>query len=214
MTADLVIFDCDGVLVDTEGPVHELISADLRTRGLDLSLQECRSLFVGGTMDTARGEAVRRGANLPPDWVEQMYSQVFDRLKQGVPVIPGVLDLIDAIEQAGMHVAVASNGPMQKMRHSLAPSGLWDKLQDRIYSRESFRPKPAPDMLLHAIDVAGVSLDRTVMIDDSPFGCRAARNAGVRCFGFATEGQDDALLAEGAIVVSRMDLIASHLGLD
>ncbi|MHA6264717.1 HAD family hydrolase [Arenibacterium sp. CAU 1754] len=213
MTADLVIFDCDGVLVDSEATTLELIAADLRTRGLDLSAGGARSLFLGGTMDTARDAAVRMGADLPEAWVDHMYGVIYARLEQGVPVIPGVLDLIERIEDAGMHIAVASNGPMQKMRHSLTPSGLWDRLQGRIYSREHFAPKPAPDMLLHAIDVTGVDKTRAVMIDDSAPGCRAARNAGVRCFGFATEGQDASLAAEGADVVDRMETIAGHLGL-
>lgn len=213
MTADLIIFDCDGVLVDTEGPVHELISMDLRTRGLDLDVEGSRNLFVGGTMQTARDRALQLGADLSDTWVDDMYSKIFARLEIGVPVIPGVLDLIDRIEYAGMHIAVASNGPMQKMRHSLMPSGLWERLEGRIYSREYFAPKPAPDMLLHAIDVTGVDKSRAIMIDDSPIGCRAARNAGIRCFGFAVEGQDASLAAEGAEVVNRMEAIADRLGL-
>ena len=89
--------------------------------------------------------------------------------------------------------------------------GLWDRFDGTIHSREDHAPKPAPDMLLYAMQMVGAERHETVMIDDSTSGCRAARNAGVRCLGFATMGQGSLLAAEGAEVATSMEDILTLL---
>lgn len=212
LTPKLVIFDCDGVLVDTEGPVNDLIATNLSSHGLQVSGAQSHALFVGGTMESAGAEAERLGATLPDNWIDQIYAAIFARLRAGVDVIPGVVDLLDKLAARGVETAVASNGPMAKMKLSLGPSGLFERFSGRIYSREDHAPKPAPDMLLHAMQVAGATADQTVMIDDSPSGCAAAKAAGVRCLGFASEGQDTLLAAQGAEPVRSMAEVARALG--
>ena len=213
MILRLVIFDCDGVLVDTEPMVNALIAESLTAHGLPTTTDAAVRMFDGGTIHGLADRARHRGAKLPPDWVDAIYVQMFARLDQGVKVIAGVVELIDRIEAAGCAIAVASNGPTEKMRRSLGPSGLWDRFQGRIYSRQDHAPKPAPDMVLCAMAVAGVRADQTVMIDDSATGCRAARAARVRCLGYATEGQGAALAHEGAEVIGSMAQAAGNLGL-
>lgn len=205
MIPRLAIFDCDGVLVDSEGPTNTLMAEDLRAHGLALSLEEIPPLFVGGTMEDVFHEARRLGADLPDDWVDLFYTKMFACLDKGVPVIPGVIDLIDALEAKGAQVWVASNGPMGKMQRTLGPSGLWDRFAGRIMSREQFAPKPEPAMILHAMAQYGANADETVFIDDSPTGCRAGVNAGVRTIGFAAETDPARLDPLGIEIVSGMD---------
>ena len=208
MTPELVIFDCDGVLVDTEHATAAIIAENLTRHGLPVTPRDVATLFVGGTMEGVRTEATRRGARLPDNWLDDIYDTIYTRMAAGVEVFDGVPDLLDALEAAGVPCYVASNGTMEKMRHSLGPSGLWDRfrghLGGRILSREGHAPKPDPAMILHAMAQTGANAQRTVMIDDSPTGCRAGINAGVRTIGFATEGQDAALAAIGAEVVNTV----------
>jgi HAD superfamily hydrolase (TIGR01509 family) len=204
MTPKLVIFDCDGVLVDSEGPVAEVVSARLARHGLPLTPDEVDRLFTGGTLDRTAARAREMGARLPDSWVPDTYAEIYARLRQGVPLIPGILELIAALDAARIPRWVASNGAFEKMRITLTPSGLWDLFDGRILSREILPAKPAPDMILHAIAAEGVAPGETVMIDDSATGCTAAQNAGVRCLGFAARGDGSALAAAGAEVVRSM----------
>ena len=182
--------------------------------GLRIDAHEVHGLFVGGTLRTAGEEAARRGATLPEDWFDDLSARVFARLSEGVDLIPGVVDLIDRAEAAGLAVAVASNGAMRKMEITLTPHGLHERLRGRLLSGyEHGAPKPAPDMLLRAAREAGTTPDRAVMVDDSPAGCAAARAAGMRCFGYATGGQGPRLAAQGAEVVDDMAEIARRLGI-
>ncbi|MFZ3582077.1 HAD family hydrolase [Loktanella sp. DJP18] len=212
MIPDLVIFDCDGVLVDTEPVTDRIIAANLTRHGLPIQPQEIHTLFAGGTLKLVGEEAARRGAVLPPDWLEAAYEEVYAGLRAGVDVVPGVLNLIDRLETAGIATAIASNGPMQKMQISLAASGLLQRFDVRIHSAYDHAPKPAPDLLLHAMKVAGADPARTWMVDDMPAGWRAAQAAGCGCFAYVAEG-GPARAAEYAVTpVTDMAQIAVALG--
>ena len=204
MTPELVVFDCDGVLVDTEGPMFEVFAKSITEHGLPVTPHQLASEFTGGTTPIMRDEAIRRGAALPKDWVEDMNAQIHARITQGVDVFEGVLDLITALEDAGVPIYVASNGTMKRMGLSLGPSGIWDRLEGRILSRETYPAKPDPAMIQYAIAQTGANPEKSFMIDDSVPGCRAGINAGVHTVGFATEGQDAQLAEVGASVVNSM----------
>lgn len=213
MTPKLVIFDCDGVLVDTETLTSEVIARNLNRHGFAITPDETHRLFAGGTIASAGAEAVRQGANLPESWVDEMYAEIFTHLRAGVAVIDGVEALIDLLEQHGIAMAIASNGPLAKMEITLRPSGLWDRFAGRIYSGHDHRPKPAPDMLLTIMDDAGVSAGDTIMIDDMPTGCRAAQAAGIRCFGYVADGDPNRTAGTDAIPVTSMEAIIASLDL-
>jgi HAD superfamily hydrolase (TIGR01509 family) len=204
MTPDLVVFDCDGVLVATEGPMFDIFAASITAHGLPVTAHQLATEFMGGTTPIMRDEAIRRGAALPPDWVETINTEIHARIAQGVDVFDGVLDLITALEDADVPIYVASNGTMKRMGLSLGPSGLWDRLSGRIMSRETFAAKPDPAMILHAITQTGARPSHSFMIDDSVPGCQAGIKANVRTIGFATEGQDAQLAALGATVANSM----------
>lgn len=213
MTVDLVIFDCDGVLVDSEPASDRVISDFLTENGLTVTPSEVHSLFVGGTMASVGEEAMRRGAVLPEGWLEALYARVFDRLGAGVPVIAGVTEMIDLLDTRGIAKAIASNGPVRKMEITLTPSGLLDRFAPYIYSGHDHGPKPAPDMIYRIMTDLGVEPARAVMIDDTPTGCRAAQAAGIRCFGFAPDGNAARFAGTGAEMVRSLDEVQDRLGL-
>ncbi len=214
MKPKLVIFDCDGVLVDSEPVTDRTLSANLTRYGLPIPVEEVHHLFAGGTMKGAGEEARNRGAKLPDTWLEDIYAEVLTALRAGVPVLSGVFDLLDALETNGIATAVASNGPMVKMEVTLMPTNLWGRLEGRIYSGHDYVPKPDPAMLLHACAVAGVDKSEAVMIDDTATGCRSALNAGIKCFGYRPVGDTSDLIDVQAEPVRAMAQIAKALGLD
>lgn len=184
MTPKLVIFDCDGVLVDTEPTTDRVLSANFARYGLDLPPEDVGALFIGGTMKGAGEVAVSMGAKLPADWMDIITTEVNEALSAGVDVFEGVITLVDDLAASGVATAIASNGPVSKMQVSLGPSGLWDRFAGRIHSGRDEGPKPLPDMLLSACAAAGVAPSEAVMIDDTQAGWKAAKAAGMTCFAF------------------------------
>ena len=209
----LVIFDCDGVLVDTETVTDGVLANYVSTHGAQITRAQVHDLFTGGTMEGAGQEAAKRGAILPDTWLNEIYAAIFKELGEGVDVFPGLIDLLDALDTQGIPYAVASNGPMAKMRISLGPSGLWDRLTGRIYSREDYAPKPAPDMLLAACAATGVKPCDAIMIDDTPVGTRAADAAGMPAIGFSAASDAAKLMATGHPVAHTMAQVQKLLGL-
>ena len=142
----LVIFDCDGVLVDTETVTDGVLANYVSTHGAQITRAQVHDLFTGGTMEGAGQEAAKRGAILPDTWLNEIYVAIFKELGEGVDVFPGLIDLLDALDTQGIPYAVASNGPMAKMRISLGPSGLWDGF---IHVKIMPRNQPPTCCLLH-----------------------------------------------------------------
>ena len=216
MKPKLVIFDCDGVLVDTERATNEVMAANLSGYGLKISVDECTSLFVGGTMASAADEVRRMGYPLPPNWTDEMYAQMFARLRKGVDVIKGLPELLDQLDHAKIPYCVGSNGPMDKMEITLTPSGLWDRFEGRIYSPHVIGlelAKPNAGLYLHAARAMGVDRRDCVVIEDSQNGARGAQAAGIRCFGFTRETNAEDLEAVGAIPFADMSQLPELLNL-
>ena len=191
---DMVIFDCDGVLVDSEPITNRLLQRDLAEHGLDLTLDEVMGSFLGGTMMGVAEKARARGADLPEDWVDRFYERMFAALAAEVEPIEGARDVLDRLDAAGIPYAVGSNGPRSKMEITLGKTGLINRLSPHIYSSQDLaNPKPAPDVYLHAAAQLGVTPDCCIVIEDSASGAEAAQAAGMRCIGYAAMGQHAAL---------------------
>jgi HAD superfamily hydrolase (TIGR01509 family) len=201
-----VIFDCDGVLVDSEPASFDLLAADLAAHGLDLPRGEMERIFLGGTISGVHVKARLLGAALPDDWVADFYERLYARLAQGTALIPGVLGVLDALDAAGVPYAVGSNGSERKMQVTLGQhQGLIDRFGGRLFSGQALgAPKPAPDLYLFAARALGLPPGECVVVEDSPTGARAARAAGMRCFGYAPHGDGEALQAEGALLFRAM----------
>lgn len=215
MTPALVIFDCDGVLVDSEPITNRLIAQDLTRRGLPLTTDQSVDLFVGGTIKGVFVEARRRGADLPDNWVENMYDVMHKALADEVEIISGMRDVLDRLDHAAVPYCVASNGPMSKMRVTLGRTGLWDRLQGRLFSAHDVGiAKPDPGLFLHAASRFDTPPERCVVIEDSASGAQAAQSAGMPCFGFTRDTPAAKLTAHGAVAFETPDMLPSLLGLD
>ena len=205
---ELVIFDCDGVLVDSEVIGNTIMADSLSAHGLVVSLKECMDLFVGATMAGVKVKAEGLGAVLPEDWVARIYDKIYARLRQGCPLIDGVTEVLDALDAAGIPYCVASNGSREKMGITLGQNGILQRFGNRVYSAQELgTAKPAPELFWHAAQ--GVNPVRCVVIEDSLNGIRGAAAAGMRCFGYAPEGGD----VEGATRFTRMVDLPELLGL-
>jgi len=180
MPPDMVIFDCDGVLVDSEGITNRVIQSNFAKHGLSLELDEIMRLFVGGTMQGVMDLAREMGAALPDDWLDIIYPEMYEALGREVEAIPGAMAVLDALDAAGIPYAVGSNGPHAKMDVTLKRTGLDARLSGRTYSRQDVKnPKPAPDVYLMAANIAGIDPSRCVVVEDSASGAKAGGAAGM-----------------------------------
>ncbi|MFK7744274.1 MAG: HAD family hydrolase [Roseobacter sp.] len=214
MPPDLVLFDCDGVLVDSETLTADVLCENLARHGLPITRDELSEMFLGGTMMGVYDQAQALGAALPDTWVDDTYIEVFDALAKDVEPICGAADILDALDKAGIPYAVGSNGPHRKMDITLARTGLISRLRGKVYSREDVpNPKPAPDLYLKAAWDAGVPPERCVVIEDSPSGARAGIAAGMTCFGFAAETDPERLRPICHQLFYKMEDLPALLGL-
>jgi HAD superfamily hydrolase (TIGR01509 family) len=202
----LAIFDCDGVLVDSEELTHRVLIEALAGLGIDLDLDRAIGLFMGNTLQqNVRVIEDLLGHALPagffPEWRELLYSRF---RSEPVRAVPGVIEVLDRLE---IPSCVVSNGPVRKMETTLGVTGLSDRFADRLYSSESGLPgKPAPDLFLAAARDFGAEPARTFVVEDSPKGVAGAIAAGMTVFAYAAAGYSDpaGLAAAGAIVFSDM----------
>lgn len=181
---DLVIFDCDGVLVDSETLSVGIDQRVLAELGWPLSVEEIVHRFMGRTGAHFRAEVESHlGRPLPDGWEEpyqQWYTDAYDR---DLTAVQGIEEALDAIDTP---ICVASSGSHAKIRANLGRTGLLDRFAGAIFSAEDVREgKPAPDLFLHAAARMGAVPSRCVVIEDSRFGVAAARAAGMRAFGYS-----------------------------
>lgn len=180
----LVIFDCDGVLVDSERLAVRIEGAALAELGLKLSEAELVERFVGTTDGYfRRAVEAELGRPLPEDWDAVMGERYREAYRSELAAVDGVLEALAAIKQP---TCVASNGSHAKMRFTLGITGLHDRFAGRIFSAyDVARGKPAPDLFLHAAEQMGFQPQRCVVVEDSTNGVAAARAAGMHVFAYA-----------------------------
>nr|WP_055505784.1 HAD family hydrolase [Nonomuraea pusilla] len=178
MTVDLVIFDCDGVLVDSEHISVRVGTAALRRLGWDIDEARYAERFVGCSpeyWDEQVGE-------VPPGWRDEVEAEYRAAVAAELRAVPGIVAALDRLEPPS---CVASNGRHTAIRRSLELTGLAARFAGRVFSAEDVpRGKPAPDLFLHAAAALGAPPERCVVVEDSPFGVRAAQAAGMRCLAF------------------------------
>lgn len=209
-----VIFDCDGVIVDSEYPTFQLLAQEFADHGLYLTPDQIARDFTGGTMAGVAHLARARGADLPADWVPTFYEKLYAHLARGTPLVRGILGVLDRLDANGIPYAVGSNGSDRKILVTLSQHpGLIERFHGRLFSGQTLgRPKPAPDLYLHAAKALGVAPALCVVVEDSPTGARAARAAGIRCMGYAVAGHEDGLRAAGAVIFKDMADLPGLLG--
>ncbi|MEZ5798268.1 MAG: HAD family phosphatase [Paracoccaceae bacterium] len=212
-----VLFDCDGVIVDSEGPTFDLLIEDLARHGLSLTRHQLESDYIGGTIESVATRARAAGATLPADWVADLYVRMYDMLAQGTPLIPGIVQVFDRLDAAGLPYAVGSNGTPHKMQITLGQHGLIPRFRAVLSGQEIGRPKPAPDLYLLAALQCAADPAACVVIEDSPSGAQAALAAGIPCLGFAPHGPDappaSKMAALGIPLFDSMRDLPARLGL-
>ena len=180
----LVIFDCDGVLVDTERIAVKIDVVVLGRLGWTLTEAEVIDRFMGRTDEEMTREIeAHLGRRLPRDWEEPFRHLYRDAFAAELAPVPGIVEALDAI---ALPTCVASSGAHEKIRFTLGLTGLYERFAGRIFSvSEVARGKPAPDLFLHAAQRLGVPPAGCAVVEDSPYGIEAARAAGMRAFGYA-----------------------------
>jgi len=197
---DLVIFDNDGVLVDSEPIVCDVLAKLLTDCGLATTFDDVVREFLGGSISRTRAISESRlGKALPPDFEDRFHNGIFERFErklQSVPHIEAVLD------RMAPDFCVASSGTHERIRNSLALTGLLKRFEGRIFSATDVdKGKPEPDLFLFVAERMGVKPERCVVVEDSPLGLEAAHKAGMASIGFASL-QDPGILngaSEGVV---------------
>jgi HAD superfamily hydrolase (TIGR01509 family) len=203
---DLVIFDNDGVLVDSEPIAADVLARLLSEHGLPTTPQEAMRDFIGASMERVRRVSEERlGDRLPDDFVRRYYDALFARYPGELRAVEGVALALARID---LPKCVASSGSLERIRRSLRLVGLWAHFEGRAFSADEVeRGKPAPDLFLRAAEVMGVDPSRCAVIEDSPLGIEAANAAGMTSFAFARRTPAERLTqATGAIFSDMVEL--------
>jgi HAD superfamily hydrolase (TIGR01509 family) len=195
----LIIFDCDGVLVDSETLENQIMAQCLTEIGLPLTGEQARKRYIGlsmkAVMDDVGGEL---GRALPEGWLSTFHARSHARLRSEIVAIAGVFEAIDALEAMGFATAVASSGEHEKMAITLGRTGLYERFKGRIFSAQDVaHGKPAPDVYLLAANTLGYAPETCFAVEDSPNGARAAVAAGMTTFGYAAQIDPALLVAAG-----------------
>jgi len=203
LSATAVIFDCDGVLVDSEVLAAPILADTLTALGLPTTAADVDRDFKGRSwehgLDVIR--ARRGGAEPWPELRERYRTALFAAFDAELQAIAGVTEALNALDAAGIPRCVASSGDHERIRRGLRAAGLLDRFPDEaIFSVDDVaHGKPAPDLFLHAAQRMGFDPATTVVVEDSAAGVQAGISAGMRVLGYAPDGSDgDALRAAGA----------------
>ncbi|MFJ4721044.1 HAD family hydrolase [Streptomyces luteogriseus] len=187
MRYDLVIFDNDGVLVDSEPISNRLLAAYLTELGHPTSYEESIRDYMGSAMHRIHELVLERtGQRLPEDFDDVFHARVFTAFEQELVAVAGAADVLEKLAADGVPHCVASSGSHERIRVGHRTTGL-DRWFDekRIFSSQDVgRGKPAPDLFLYAAERMGVPPERCVVVEDSPLGVRAAVAAGMDVYGF------------------------------
>jgi HAD superfamily hydrolase (TIGR01509 family) len=202
MAWDLVIFDSDGVLVDSEPIANRILNEQLSAIGLPFTLEETTRAFQGRTLPVCLQiiEDVL-GGPAPEGFLDDLQRHTFAAFREELKPVPGVREALDAIPWPA---CVASSGDLLKMRTTLTLAGLIVRFERRMFSAlDVAHGKPAPDLFLHAAATQGADPGRTAVVEDSPVGIQAARAAGMVPFGYAARTDATSLMDAGAVAVFR-----------
>ncbi len=184
---DLIIFDCDGILVDSEPLAVRVNAGMLAELGWQPGDDEIIERFLGRSM-TSNVAIVEEhiGHPVPDDWVDRFMTRIHAAHEAELAAVEGIAETLDTISGWDVATCIASSGQPAKIRHSLALVGLDGAFGDRIFSAvEVAHGKPAPDLFLHAAARLGIQPARCVVIEDSQYGVQAARAAGMYAYGYA-----------------------------
>ena len=199
---DLVIFDCDGVLVDSERLSHTVLQQMLAELGIVIGFDDAVERFIGTSLPTCMARvADLLQRPLPADFQARFVRRTHDAFAAGLTAVHGVEAVLDAMTAP---CVVASNGNRAKVDFTLGHTGLRQRFEGRIFTADDVpRPKPAPDLFLHAARVLGADPTRTTVVEDTPTGIAAARAAGMFAIGYAAMTPASRLHDAGADAIAH-----------
>ncbi len=212
MSWDLIIFDCDGVLVDSERIANRVLAEVMTEAGWPMTTAESVATFMGLSERSSRQIIDQRFGQPMPGIFEQFYVRLYDAFAAELKPILGVEGALDAIGANAWPTCVASSGSHEKMGMTLQKTGLRERFAGRVFSAHDVaRGKPAPDLYLHAAAAFGARAERCAVIEDSAHGVEGGVAAGMRVFGFSDLTAGAVLEAAGARVFTRMEELAALL---
>ena len=203
MAYDLVIFDCDGVLVDSEPISNRILAERLTAIGLPTTTEQAMQDYMGRSWKTDQQIIEGRlGGPLPEGWVDAYHAAVIAAFETELEPVAGIAAALDGIATPS---CVASSSAHPRIRAALTATGLLGRFEGRIFSATDVEHgKPAPDLFLHAARACGAAPGRCVVIEDAPPGAEAGRRAGMDVLGYAGLTAPELLEAEGARVFAAM----------
>jgi HAD superfamily hydrolase (TIGR01509 family) len=212
----LVIFDCDGVLVDSESISNGVLARMLTAEGLATTLAEARRDYQGLLLGEVVASAeMKLGRSLGEDWLDCYERERERAFRRELQPVQGAAETVESVCAAGVDVCVASQGKLEKTRLSLELTGLRRLFAERaLFSGETVaRGKPHPDLFLHAAEMMGARPAGCVVVEDTPSGVTAAVSAGMRSFGYVADSDERALRAAGAEELRSLPELSGLLGL-
>ncbi len=212
----LVIFDCDGVLVDSEVISNEVLASALGAQGLPTTLAEARRDYQGLLLsEVLCGAEAKLGRPLPENWLADYERDRTEAFRRDLRPVPGAAEAVRYVVGAGIAVCVASQGKLEKTRLSLELTGLRELFPNRtLFSAHDVpRGKPHPDLFLHAASTMGAAPSRCAVVEDTASGVTAAVSAGMRALGYVADSDEAALRQAGAELVPSLDQLPRLLGL-
>jgi len=209
-----VIFDCDGVLVDSEAISNEVLAQMLTREGLPTTLSEARRAYQGLLLTDIRDQAEAKLARpLPPDWLAEYERVRAEAFRRDLRPVAGAAEAVRRVKAAGLKVCVASQGALEKTRMTLGLTGLRGLFSSHaLFSAHDVpRPKPDPALFQHAAATMNTEPSACVVIEDTPSGIVAAVAAGMRAIGYAADSDEHALRSAGAEIIRSLDEIPGRL---
>ncbi|MDF9814855.1 HAD family hydrolase [Streptomyces sp. SPB162] len=187
MRYELIIFDNDGVLVDSEPISNRILAGYLTELGHPTSYEDSIRDYMGSAMHRVHELVLARsGRQLPEEFDDVFHGRVFESFRRDLQPVPGVADVLGKLTADGVPFCLASSGSHERIRVALHTTGLFEHFgEERIFSSQDVgRGKPAPDLFLHAARVMGADPARCAVVEDSPLGVQAAVAAGMDVYGF------------------------------
>ncbi|HTQ99721.1 MAG TPA: HAD family phosphatase [Candidatus Acidoferrum sp.] len=209
---ELVIFDCDGVLVDSERITNRVFAQMLNELGLPVTVEDMFEQFVGHSMQHCLGLITDMLGQAPPkSFVEAYKVRTRAALEVELAAVAGIEEVLDEIR---LPYCVASSGDHEKMRTILGITGLWPRFDGKLFSvTEVSRGKPFPDVFLLAAERLGVDPSACAVVEDTPVGVAAGVAAGMTVFGYSALTPARRLLQAGAhMTFDRMQELPALLG--
>lgn len=204
MTVKHVIFDCDGVLVDSEPLSMRADVALLRRHGIDMSEQEAHSLFVGKTFQAMLDMMTERYGTVFPAGLHEVKNRMLEEFYHtDLRIVPGVADVLQLLKDRGLSFSIASNSPRKRVELAVKLTGIAHHFDAITTYEDVARGKPAPDVFQLAARRAGHAAAQCLVVEDSATGVTAGVAAGIATIGFVgthhePEHQSAALRAAGA----------------